>query len=416
VSGYLSFLTIGFFSEELMPTNVPGGSSLSRILTLFGTRPEVIKLAPVIRAIEENPDLSAVNVSSSQHTDLLRPFTRTFGVRIDHDLEVMRENQTPNEVCARVLSSLGPILDFVRPDMILVQGDTTTAMAGALCAFHHRIPVGHVEAGLRSGDPINPFPEEMNRRLISQVASYHFASTEHNRQTLLAEGVTKESIFVTGNPVVDSLNGILDRPHGDDLGEILAQTSGFRRLVLTTHRRESLGDVMRTNLEVLLQFVEAREDIVLIFPVHPNPSVVDAASQVLSDHPRIHLIDPLDYADFIHLLSEAWLIVSDSGGVQEEAPTLGKPVLVIRENTERPEAVEAGFSRLVGGNPQTLADMLEEADSQESWITLISATENPFGHGDSGERIATIVANLLQPKNAPEGITSATKETVMEDA
>jgi len=388
---------------------------LSRILTLFGTRPEIIKLAPVIRALEEISDLSTINVSSSQHTDLLRPFTRTFGVRIDHDLEVMRENQTPDEVCARVIRALGPILEDVRPEIMLVQGDTTTAMAGALCAFHNRIPVGHVEAGLRSGNPLNPFPEEMNRRLISQMTTHHFASTEHNRLTLLAEGIADESIFVTGNPVVDSLREILGKPHSDGLGEVLEKTTGLRQLVLTTHRRESLGEAMRANLAVLRQFVEERDDVALIFPVHPNPSVVGAARNVLSDHPRIHLIDPLDYPDFIHLLSKAWLIVSDSGGVQEEAPTLGKPVLVIRENTERPEAVEAGFSRLVGGSPQALADMLEEADSEESWVTSLSAAENPYGRGDSGEQIATIIAELLGPKTAQEGLTTATNEMVIEN-
>jgi UDP-N-acetylglucosamine 2-epimerase (non-hydrolysing) len=388
---------------------------LSSILTLFGTRPEIIKLAPVIRFLEENPDLATVNVSSSQHTDLLRPFTRTFGVRIDHDLEVMRENQTPDEVCARVIQALGPVLEEIRPDMMLVQGDTTTAMAGALCAFHNRIPVGHIEAGLRSGNLLSPFPEEMNRRLISRLATHHFSPTEHNRQTLLAEGIADNLIFVTGNPVVDSLQGIINSPHSDTLGETLEKTSGYRRLVLTTHRRESLGDVMCANLAVLRDFVEARDDVALIFPVHPNPSVVDAARNVLSDQPRIHLIKPLDYPDFIHLLSEAWLIVSDSGGVQEEAPTLGKPVLVIRENTERPEAVEAGFSRLVGGSPETLADMLDEADTKGSWITSLSAAENPFGRGDSGKRIAAIVAELLGSKTAQEGITSATNETVMEN-
>jgi UDP-N-acetylglucosamine 2-epimerase (non-hydrolysing) len=385
---------------------------LSTILTLFGTRPEIIKLSPVIRALEENPDLSTVNISSSQHTDLLRPFTRTFGIRIDHDLEVMRDNQTPDEVCARVLRTLSPILEDIRPDLMLVQGDTTTAMAGALCAFHHRIPIGHVEAGLRSGNSLSPFPEEINRRLVSQLATYHFAPTEHNRQTLLTEGIVDESIFVTGNPVVDSLRGILDSPHGEAVDRILEKTTSFRRLVLTTHRRESLGEVMRGNLSVLRRFIETHEDVALIFPVHPNPSVVGAARAVLSDRPRIHLIEPLGYPDFIHLLSEAWLIVSDSGGVQEEAPTLRKPVLVIRENTERPEAIEAGFSRVVGGSPQFLADMLEETDKRGSWITSSSSAENPFGRGDSGERIAAIVADLIESKTAPEGIMFATNKTV----
>jgi UDP-N-acetylglucosamine 2-epimerase (non-hydrolysing) len=388
---------------------------LSTILTLFGTRPELIKLAPVIRRLEEMPDLATVNVSSSQHTDLLRPFTRTFGIRIDHDLEVMRENQSPDEVCARVLQSLGPILDEVRPDLMVVQGDTTTAMAGALSGFHHRIPVAHVEAGLRSGDLASPFPEEMNRRLISRLASYHFAPTEHNRQTLLSEGVEDECIFVTGNPVVDALLEILETPHASALDELLEKTSGQRRLVLTTHRRESLGKVMRDNLAVLRRFVEARDDVALIFPVHPNPSVVDAARGVLSEHPRIHLVAPLGYPDFIHLLSKAWLIVSDSGGVQEEAPTLGKPVLVIRDNTERPEAVEAGFSRLVGGNPETLADMLDDADSTGSWVEFLRAADNPYGRGDSGQRIAEIVADLIAPDQIFEGETTETVEAQIQN-
>jgi UDP-N-acetylglucosamine 2-epimerase (non-hydrolysing) len=393
---------------------VSGGLKLSRVLTLFGTRPEIIKLAPVIRRLEECPDLTTINVSSSQHTDLLRPFTRTFGVRIDHDLEVMREDQTPDEVCSRILSSLPPILATTRPDLVLLQGDTTTAMAGALCAFHRGIPVGHVEAGLRSGSALSPFPEEMNRRLISRLATYHFAPTEHNRQTLIGEGVSEESIFVTGNPVVDALYGILENPHSEDLGELIAQTSGSRRLVLTTHRRESIGPVMRKNLQAIRRFVETREDIVLIFPVHPNPSVTRAARSVLSGNPRIKLIEPLDYADFIHLLTRAWLIVSDSGGVQEEAPTLGKGVLVIRENTERPEAVEAGFSRLVGGRPEVLENLLYEADSDRSWLEGLIAAENPYGDGNSGKRIAAIVADKLESNTAPPGATTHTKETVMQ--
>jgi UDP-N-acetylglucosamine 2-epimerase (non-hydrolysing) len=391
-----------------------GGKELSTILTLFGTRPEIIKLAPVIRALEENSKLATINVTSSQHTDLLHPFTRALRIRVDHDLEIMRQNQTPDEVCSRILTSLPPVFADFNPDLVLLQGDTTTALAGALCAFHHRIPVGHVEAGLRSGDHLSPFPEEMNRRLISRLATYHFAPTQHNRQTLLREGVRDSSIFVTGNPVVDSLQRILSCPHSDRLADLFMKTANSRRLVLTTHRRESLGKTMAANLEAIRRFIEARDDTTLIFPVHPNPSVVRAARDVLSDHPRIHLIDPLDYADFVHLLSEAWLIVSDSGGVQEEAPTLGKPVLVIRENTERPEAVRAGYSRVVGGNPQVLADLLEEADTGSSWIPSLVGSENPFGRGDSGQRISDIVAILLESKKASEGETFEFKETVIQ--
>ena len=373
-----------------------GDPELSIVLTLFGTRPEVIKMAPVIRALERHESIKTINISSSQHTSLLFPFTKIFNVRIDHDLQVMRPDQSPDLVCARVLSALNPILTETSPDLILVQGDTTTALAGALAGFAHRIPVGHVEAGLRTDNRLSPFPEEMNRRLISRLASLHFAATEHNRQTLLDEGVPDTTIFVTGNPVVDALRHILASPRSPSfVDETLHATEGCRRIVLTTHRRESLGEPMRRNLRVLRRFVEAKNDIALVFPVHPNPSVVKAARQELTQHPRIHLIDPLGYPDFIHLLSQAWLIVSDSGGVQEEAPTLGKPVLILRENTERPEAVECGVARLVGGEPETLARMLDEIDADSSWVESVAGIENPFGRGDSGARIAAIVADEM---------------------
>jgi UDP-N-acetylglucosamine 2-epimerase (non-hydrolysing) len=381
--------------------------TVAKILTLFGTRPEVIKLAPVIQSLELSPGVfETVNVASAQHTDLLYPFCESLGVRIDHDLEVMRYDQSPHDVCARVLTSLESILTDLHPDLILVQGDTTTTLAGALAGFYSRIPVGHVEAGLRSGNPFSPFPEEMNRRVVSQLARYHFAATEHNRRTLLSEGVPDGAIFVTGNPVVDALKNILQRAtSGREINGTLAATEGSRRIVLTTHRRESLGTVMQQNLEVLKDFVESVDDVSLIFPVHPNPSVVESARQVLAGHPRILLIDPLGYEDFIHLLAASWLIVSDSGGVQEEAPTLGKPVLILRENTERPEAVEAGVAKLVGGRPETLAAMLDDIQRDPSWIESVKETENPFGRGDSGRRIASIVAEIfgLQTRESNTG-------------
>ena len=369
----------------------------ARILTLFGTRPEIIKLAPVIRRLEQLPEtFETVNVASSQHTSLLHPFAAAFGVRIDHDLDVMRPDQSPHEVCARVVTAMESLLAEHRPDLILVQGDTTTTLAGALAGFYSRIPVGHVEAGLRTDNPRSPFPEEMNRRLVSRLATFHFAATEHNRRTLISEGATEDGIFVTGNPVVDALHWILEqgrRPSPVD--DILQATKGLRRIAVTTHRRESLGETMRENLRALRRFVEARSDTALIFPVHPNPSVVGAARAVLSDHPRIHLMDPLGYQDFVHLLSECWLIVSDSGGVQEEAPTLGKPVLILRENTERPEAVEAGVARLVGGDPARLGHMLEEIDADPSWVEAVASIDNPFGSGDSARRIASAIAGVL---------------------
>jgi len=368
-----------------------------KILTIFGTRPEIIKLAPVIQQLEAFGKLfDTVNVASAQHTDLLYPFVHLFGIRIDHDLQIMEPNQTPNQVCSRVLASLDPILAQRKPDMILVQGDTTTAMSGALAGFHRRIPVAHVEAGLRSGDDCNPYPEEMNRKIITRLATYHFAATTRNRDTLLSEGVPHKTIFVTGNPVLDALKAILQRSATTPvLEEVLKATQGLRRIILTTHRRESFGPIIAENLRVLRSFIDQNKDMALIFPVHPNPAVLGPATSILKGHPRIHLIQPLSYEYFIVLLSHAWLIVSDSGGIQEEAPTLGKPLLVLRKNTERPEALESGVARLVGGSPERLRAMLEDVCQDGNWTDEIRKVSNPFGQGDSGKRIAQLIAKLL---------------------
>lgn len=368
----------------------------AKVLTVFGTRPEVIKLAPVIHHLESLGTIQTVNVTSAQHTDILYPFIRLFQMRIDHDLHVMEPGQTLNQVCSRVLAGLDQALAHEQPDLVLVQGDTTTALAGALAGFHRSIPVCHIEAGLRSDNPHNPYPEEMNRRLITRLATYHFAATTHNRDTLLAEGIARQSIFVTGNPIVDSLKAIIKGLQTTPATEkLLKATEGLKRIVLTTHRRESFGELMAENLRVVRRFIETHEDTALVFPVHPNPAVVSSATGALSGHPRIHLIQPLNYDQFIALLAHAWLIVSDSGGVQEEAPSLGKPLLILRENTERPEAVEAGIARLTSGSAEQLAALLEEAYQRGSWADQVRMIENPFGQGDSGPRIAQIIAEVL---------------------
>lgn len=375
---------------------------MQTILTLFGTRPEIIKLAPVIRALWARPERwRLVNVSSSQHTDLLYPFAERLAVRIDRDLAVMQPGQSPNDVLSRAIAGLDPLLVADRPDLVLVQGDTTTALAGALAAFHRGIPVGHVEAGLRTGNDKSPFPEEMNRRLVTRLARYHFAATPANVENLLAEGVPADRVILTGNPVVDSLCAILaSHEPSSRLAAALAPLSGLRLIALTTHRRESFGDVMEGHLHVLRRFVERHPDMALVFPVHPNPAVRVAAAAALGDAPRVLRLDPLDYPDFIHLLSRAWLLVSDSGGVQEEAPTLGKPLLVLRENTERPEVLHCGVGRLVGSSPARLDAMLEEALVDADWFERVRTTANPFGSGDSGERIATAIERLLKSHEA----------------
>jgi UDP-N-acetylglucosamine 2-epimerase (non-hydrolysing) len=370
---------------------------MKRVLCLFGTRPEIIKLAPVLSALEARRDrIAAIHVASSQHEELLHPFARDFGVRIDHDLKVMEDGQPPAAVASRVLAALDPLIAREVPDLLLVQGDTTTAMAGALAAFQRGVAVGHVEAGLRTGDPTSPFPEEMNRRLIGRLASLHFAPTAHNAATLRAEGVAEDRIAVTGNPVVDAVAHA--RTNGRPSPEWLARldtSAASRLIVFTSHRREGLGATMEANLRALRGFVERHPEVALAAPVHPNPRVVESMRAVLDGTPRTHLLDPLPYADFLELLARAWLIVSDSGGIQEEAPSLGKPVFVLRDRTERPEAIEAGVARLVGGSPERLEAMLEELARDDRWIRGIREMANPFGSGDAGERIAAAIEGFL---------------------
>ncbi|CAN5266623.1 UDP-N-acetylglucosamine 2-epimerase (non-hydrolyzing) [soil metagenome] len=370
-----------------------------KILVLFGTRPEAIKLAPVIHELRKK-FFQTIVVSSSQHKELLKPVLKMLQINTDFDLRVMKKNQTPNEVCSRILAKLDKILEAEQPDLIIVQGDTTTTLAGALAGFNRQIPVGHVEAGLRSGNLYSPFPEEMNRRLVSQIAYFHFAATERNRRNLLAEEIQTDKIFVTGNTVVDALYFMLKNlTTGKKMDELIEKTEGKKRILLTTHRRESFGEAMSGNLKVLREFVEKRKDVCLIFPVHPNPNVKKISEEILAGRERIYLLEPLNYTDFIGLMKETWLIVSDSGGVQEEAPSLGKPLLVLRENTERPEAIRSGVAKLVGGNPQILKKMLEENYSVQTWIKSVKEVSNPFGDGRSAKRIVKIIEDKLGAKS-----------------
>lgn len=379
---------------------MPFAAENTKVLVLFGTRPEAIKLAPVIRELR-NKNSPIVIVSSGQHRDLLAPFLRIFNIEADFDLQVMRENQTPNQVLAKILTALDEILEAEKPDLILVQGDTTTTLAGAMAGFQRKIPVGHVEAGLRSGNLQSPFPEEMNRRLVSQFARFHFAATAQNRDNLLSENVDENLISVTGNTIVDALHFILEHlSPSRKINDLIEETEGLKRILLTTHRRESHGAALSSNLRVLREFVEKREDVCLIFPVHPNPNVQSATRRILAGHERIFLLEPLDYFDFVYLMKSAWLIVSDSGGVQEEAPSLGKPVLVLRENTERPEAISAGIAKLVGKNPKNLAKMLKENYNDETWINSVRSIKNPFGDGRAAQRIVEDLSVASRPSSS----------------
>lgn len=365
-----------------------------KLLFVLGTRPEMIKVAPLILEARRQ-GAEALLVNSGQHADLLTPLFDLFDVHPAHDLEAMVAGQPLNRLLSRVIDRLDPVLEQVQPDYVLVQGDTATALGGAQAAFHRKIPVGHIEAGLRSGNPLSPFPEEMNRRLVSQIATLHFAATERNRAALLAEGIADTQISVTGNTVVDALHYTLanTRP-GEVIAKLREQIAGRQVVLLTTHRRENFGDTMRTHLRLLRRFAEAHPELCVVFPVHPNPAVKEAAEQELGGCDQIIITTPMGYADFVHLLSDSWLIVSDSGGIQEEAASLGKPILVLRENTERPEGVDVGVARLVGERASDLESLLNEAVADTAWFAHAAKAEKVFGDGQASQRI---ISRLLLP-------------------
>jgi UDP-N-acetylglucosamine 2-epimerase (non-hydrolysing) len=365
-----------------------------RVLVVVGTRPEGIKLAPVLRALHAHgPSIESRLVLTGQHTDLLDQVLRVFDLRVDYDLGIMKEGQDLYDVAHGCLDGLRDVVQECRPDMLLVQGDTASVFFGALVGFFERVAVGHVEAGLRSGDKWRPYPEEILRRMTGVVADVHFAPTRQAREHLLAERVDGTAIHVTGNTVVDALQRIAAVPHEPANPELRAVLASGQRLVLVTaHRRESFGEPLREAFRALRHVADAHDDVVLLYPVHPNPNVRRPAEELLGGHQRIVLTAPLDYLDLVQALRHATLAISDSGGIQEEAPSFGTPVLVLREVTERPEGVAAGVARLVGTDGRRIvaaaAELLAGGRQQQR-------VANPYGDGRAGERIADIVAARL---------------------
>jgi len=370
---------------------------LKRILLVFGTRPEAIKMAPLVHRLREREGVAVRVCVTAQHRSMLDDALRIFDITPDYDLDIMTPGQTLSGITGAVLRSIDPVLEDFRPDWVLVQGDTTTTMAAALAAFHRRIAVGHVEAGLRTGDLDNPWPEEANRRIATIVSARHYCPTERARQNLLKEGVDPGRILVTGNTVIDALHMTAARIGADRaLQETMAQRFDWldpdRRLILVTgHRRESFGEGFQQICRALARLAE-RGDIQIVYPVHLNPNVRGPVFDILSESPAIRLIEPLDYVSFLWLMQRAYFILTDSGGVQEEGPALGKPALVMRETTERPEGVEAGTSRLVGTYADQIvaecAALLEDAGRYRT----MSTTRNPFGDGTAALQIAEDLA------------------------
>ena len=367
-----------------------------RLLLVVGTRPEAIKLCPVFVELQRRSEFAVQLCATAQHRELLDQVLDVFGVAPDWDLDLMRPGQTLAETTARVIAGLEAVLQDARPDMVLVQGDTTTTLCGALAAFYHRIPVGHVEAGLRTWDPQQPFPEEMNRVLTSRLATLHFAATRWAAENLLREGVPEARIAVTGNPGIDAVLWVRDRLEQGLLpSRPWPQLDGSRKLILVTaHRRESFGEGFRRICAALAELA-ARDDVEIVYPVHPNPNVQAPVRQLLAGIPNIHLIEPLEYVPFVDLMRRAWLVLTDSGGIQEEGPSLGKPILVLREKTERPEGVEAGSAKLVGTQTRRIVEeavrLLEDRQEYER----MARVHNPYGDGHASRRIADAIHSFF---------------------
>ena len=367
-----------------------------RVLSVFGTRPEAIKMAPVIRALQQQPRrFESLVCVTAQHRSMLDQVLQVFGLETDHDLDLMVAGQSPADVAGRVIERLSPLLRRIRPDVLLVQGDTMTTFAAAFAAHLEKIPSGHVEAGLRTGDRYQPFPEEMNRVLTTRLASLHFAPTRQAQQTLLNEGVPPADVHLTGNTVIDALLQTVRSDYSFRTPALAALDPKRRLVLITTHRRESFGAPLRSTCAAIRELADRHPDLQFVLPVHPNPEVKQTVEGLLCDIAGMHLIEPVDYVEFVHLMHRAFLVLTDSGGVQEEAPSLGKPVLVLREVTERPEGVEAGTAVVVGTDKDRIVNTATELLTSRAAYDRMANAVNPYGDGQASGRIVAALAERL---------------------
>lgn len=365
-----------------------------KIMTVFGTRPEGIKMAPIVKELEKRKGIESIICITAQHRQMLDQVLNLFDIKPDYDLNIFKPGQTLTEITTRALKGLEEVIIKEKPDLLLVQGDTTTVFAGALAAFYQKVKIGHVEAGLRSGNLYSPYPEEANRKLTGVLTDFHFAPTERNRQNLLKEDYPDEKIFITGNTVIDALQYAVKEDYIFDM-DLLNNLdySNKRVILLTSHRRENIGKPMENVFTAIRDIVEKYEDVELVYPMHLNPKVREIANKILSNNNRIHLIEPLDYEPMANLMAKVHLIVTDSGGLQEEGPTFGKPVLVVREETERPEGIEAGTAKLVGTKYKNVFDELNLLLSNEDEYNKMANAVNPYGDGKASERIVDVLVN-----------------------
>ena len=359
-----------------------------KVMTIFGTRPEAIKMAPLVKELESRSEIESIVCVTAQHREMLDQVLKAFKIEPDYDLNIMKSGQTLVDITSRALKKIDEVIKIAKPDIVLVHGDTTTTLAGSLAAFYNQVSVGHVEAGLRTYNKYSPFPEEVNRQCTGIIADMHFAPTEVAKANLLKENKVEESIYVTGNTAIDALNTTIDK---DYTNEIIDKLGENRIILLTAHRRENLGQPMKNMFRAIRRIVDEFEDVQVVYPVHLNPLVKEAANEVLGGCEKVHLINPLEVLDFHNFLNKAHIIMTDSGGIQEEAPSLGKPVLVLRDTTERPEGVKAGTLKLAGIDEETIYSLTKELLTNDEEYNRMSKASNPYGDGKASKYIVDII-------------------------
>jgi UDP-N-acetylglucosamine 2-epimerase (non-hydrolysing) len=366
-----------------------------KVMTVFGTRPETIKMAPLVKELKSREEIETIVCVTAQHRQMLDQVLNAFNIVPEYDLDIMKQGQTLSDITTRVLQGLEGVIKEVRPDIVLVHGDTTTTFAGALAAFYNQVAIGHVEAGLRTYNKYSPFPEEANRQFVGVISDMNFAPTEQSKENLLKEGKNPETIIVTGNTAIDALQTTV---RDDYEHEIIDWVGESRMIMLTAHRRENLGEPMRNMFRAIKRVIEKYEDIKVVYPVHLNPIVVQTAEEIFGDCDRVKLIKPLEVLDFHNLLNKSYLILTDSGGIQEEAPSLGKPVIVLRDTTERPEGIAAGTLKLAGTNEEVIYGLIDELLSNEGEYARMSKASNPYGDGLASKRIVDAIIEKFKDK------------------
>ena len=359
-----------------------------KVMSIFGTRPEAIKMAPLIKELESRKEIKSIVCVTAQHRQMLDQVLETFKIKPDYDLDIMKQGQSLSEITTRVLNGLEKVIKEVKPDIILIHGDTTTTFAGALAAFYNQVAIGHVEAGLRTYDKYSPFPEEMNRQMVDCMTDMYFAPTELSKQNLLKQNILEEKIYVTGNTVIDAMKTTIKEEYNN---EVFDWVGNNKMLLLTSHRRENLGEPMKRIFKGIKRAIDERNDLKVVYPIHLNPKIREIAYGIFKDDPKIKFIEPLEVFDFHNFQKKAYIILSDSGGIQEEAPSLGKPVLVLRDTTERPEGIEAGTLKLVGTDENVIYNEIINLVENEQEYKKMSKAKNPYGDGFASKRIVDAI-------------------------